>query len=76
MFTVFDQPLQDKCNWYPQNHHQQLLFPLLKVLKKLQVVQNQSDRRTRNKPGGGVAALRRTTRLVRTAEIWLVFNDL
>jgi len=43
---------------------------------KNQVVQKQSDRRTRSKPRGGVAALRRTRRLERTAARWLFFNNL
>jgi len=42
----------------------------------VEAVQKQSDRRTRRKSRGGVAALRRTRRLSRTAARWLFFNSL
>src|SRR3974390_2942894 len=40
------------------------------------VVQKWSDHRTRRKHRGGVAALRRTKGLSRTAARWLFFNNL
>src|SRR5512139_1765545 len=51
-------------------------FALVPLACKTQVAQKRSDRCTRRKPRGGVAALRRTRRLSRTAARWLFFSDL